>query len=301
MIDNKQVAIRVGVIYAPQESRTSKDKYKEMYKSIGEQILLAKQNNQKLMMLGDFNCKIGQVIKGNNAEISMAGKMFNKMIEKNKLLVLNSMDSCVGTWTREEGETKSVLDYLVINQKDEKAVKGMIVDEGKEFAPTTTDPKKDSTTSDHNALIAKLDWLIESNGRKQAPRTTITKNGYKKIEEGIQERNLVDIFKKDEPVEELYREFKEEVNKLVEDNQIKVKKNNRRKSIRVLIKAKKSIKRRIRTEGSKLDRDEKYMLIARMNNIEEAIKNEGQKQFQQKIEKVVDRLKGKNGVNMPSM
>ena len=103
-------------------------------------------------------------------------------------------------------------------------------------------------------------------------------------------------------MEELYREFKEEeVNKLVEENQIKVKKNNRRKSIRVLIKSKKSIKRRIRTEGSKLDREEKYMLIARMNNIEEAIRNEGQKQFQQKIEKVVDRLKGKNGVNMPSM
>ena len=90
-------------------------------------------------------------------------------------------------------------------------------------------------------------------------------------------------------MEKLYREFKEEVNKLMEENQIKVKKNNRRKSIRVLIKAKKSIKRRIRTEGSRLDREEKYMLIARMNNIEEAIKNEGQKQFQQKIEKVVDR------------
>ena len=50
-----------------------------------------------------------------------------------------------------------------------------------------------------------------------------------------------------------------------------------------------------------MDREEKYMLIARMNNIEEAIKNEGQKQFQQKIEKVVNRLKGKNGVNMPNM
>ena len=132
-----------------------------------------------------------------------------------------------------------MLDYIVINQKDEKAVDEMIVDEGKEFAPTTADPKKDTTTSDHNALIAKLDWLIETNSRKQAPRTTITKKGYKRIEEGIQERNLVDIFKKDEPVEKLYAEFKEEVNKLVEENQIKVKKNNRRKSIRVLIKAKK--------------------------------------------------------------
>ena len=43
VIDNKQVAIRLGVIYAPQESRTSKERYKEMYQNIEEQILIAKE------------------------------------------------------------------------------------------------------------------------------------------------------------------------------------------------------------------------------------------------------------------
>ena len=223
VIDNKQVPVRVGVIYAPQESRTAKDKYEEMYESIGNQILLAKQNNQKLMMLGDFNCKVGTTIKGNSVEVSKSGKIFNELIEKNKLLVLNTMECCEGTWTREEGGTRSVLDYIVINQEDEGAVAEIMVDEGKEFAPVTMDP---SITSDHNAIIAKLNWLIESKSCKKVPRTTITKKGYKQIEIGIKQRNLVDIFKKDEPVEKLYQEFKGEVNRLVEENQIFVKKNN---------------------------------------------------------------------------
>ena len=72
----------------------------------------------------------------------------------------------------------------------------------------------------------------------------------------------------------MYHEFKEEVNQLIEANQIKVKKINRRKSIRLLIKAKKNIKKRINNNRANLSKEEKYLLIARMKMIEEAIKEE---------------------------
>ena len=111
----------------------------------------------------------------------------------------------------------------------------------------------------------------------------------------------MNIFNKDEPVESLYQEFKGEVNQLVKENLTKIKENNKRKSIRILIKAKKLIKKEIKAEGKNLSRDKKYMMIARMKNIEGAIKEESQKQYQQKIEKVVDRLRGRNGVNIPNM
>ena len=122
VIDNNQVAIRVGVIYAPQESRTAKEAYEEMYQNIERQIVIAKQEKQKLLMMGDFNCKVGKVIKGNNAEVSKSGKIFNQMITRNKLLVLNSLESCKGIWTREEGGTRSVLDYIIVDQKDGSTV-----------------------------------------------------------------------------------------------------------------------------------------------------------------------------------
>ena len=300
LINNKQLAIRVGAIYAPQESRTSKEKYKVMYQKIEEQILMAKQHKQHLLMMGDFNCKIGKSIKNNNAEVSKSGKNFNKMIEKNKLIVLNAVDSCVGTWTREEGGSKSVLDYVVIDQEDERAVVDVKIDEEKEYAPVNLGENL-GVTSDHNAILTKLNWLVETENIKKAPRTIITKKGYAKIEEGIRERNLVNIFSKDEPVDELYEEFKGEMDKLIEQNKTTLKKDNKRKSIRVLIKVKKSIKQKIKREGQNLDKNSKYLLIARMKIIDEAIVEEGQKQYQQKIEKVVEQLKGNNGMNVPNM
>ena len=69
VMNNNQLPLRIGVVYAPQESRTAKEKYEEMYKSLDEQISMAKQNNQKLLLVGDFNCKIGEKIPGNDEEI----------------------------------------------------------------------------------------------------------------------------------------------------------------------------------------------------------------------------------------
>ena len=298
VIDNKQVAIRVGIIYAPQESRTSIEKYEEMYKNIESQILLAKQNNQKLLMLGDFNCKIGELIKGNTKEVSKSGKLFIEMVEKNKLLVLNTTDCCEGIWTREEGESKSVLDYVIVDQGDEHAVVKMMVDEGKEFAPAKS---KEDVTSDHNAIRAEMNWLIDSQQKRSTPRTTISKKGYQKIKDEIKDGGLVNIFKKDEPIEILYQEFKGKVDQIVENNLTTVKSNNKRKSIRMLIRAKKCIKKEIKKKGKKLDKNSKYILVARMKILEEAIKDEGHKQYKQKIEKVVERLKGRNGINTPNM
>ena len=68
--------------------------------------------------------------------------------------------------------------------------------------------------------MATLNWLIDTQQKKQAPKTTINKKGYQKIREGIKDRNLIEIFDKDEPVEILYQELKEEVNKLVFRNNL---------------------------------------------------------------------------------
>ena len=296
-LDNKQVAIRLGMIYAPQESRTSKEKYKAMYQNIEEQILMAKQKNQKLLLMGDFNCKIGNVIKGNTKEVSLSGKMFNKMIEKNKLMVLNGWESCNGIWTREEGGSRNVLDYVIIDRGDESSVMEMTIDEKKEAAPTTND----GVTSDHNAIMATLNWLIEAQQKKQPPKTTINRKGFQKIKKGIKDRNLVEIFDKEKPVEILYEEFKEEVNKLVDENKTEVKKKNPRKSIRILIKAKKEIKKKIKMKRENLSKADKFRMIARMKMLDNEIKEESFRQNKQKLDKVVSRLRGRNGVNIPSM
>ena len=102
VINNSQSQIRIGGIYAPQESRTSEENLKKMYDSIEEQIDIGRTKQQNLLIIGDFNCKVGDAIKNNRKEITKAGKLLLKMVNKNKLLLLNSSEKCEGTWTREE-------------------------------------------------------------------------------------------------------------------------------------------------------------------------------------------------------
>ncbi len=103
VINNNQINIRMGVIYAPQESRTPKEDYKIMYSKLEHQLQQAKERQQKLLLMGDFNCKIGDAIKNNRPDITKAGRL-RKMTTKHKITIVNSLDICEGLWTRVEGE-----------------------------------------------------------------------------------------------------------------------------------------------------------------------------------------------------
>ena len=75
-ISNGRINVRIGLIYAPQESRTKKAELKRMYDKIKEQIEIGRNNKQKILALGDFNCKIGEEVKGNSSEITMEGRCY---------------------------------------------------------------------------------------------------------------------------------------------------------------------------------------------------------------------------------
>ena len=52
-VDNGRINVRIGLIYAPQESRTKKAELKIMYDKIKDQIEIGKNNKQKTLVLGD--------------------------------------------------------------------------------------------------------------------------------------------------------------------------------------------------------------------------------------------------------
>ena len=296
VIDNTQISLRIGVIYAPQESRTTMSEYIKMYESINEQILIAKQKQQKLLLMGDFNCKVGNKIIGNSKEISKSGKNFLHMIKSNKLEMINGSEKCSGLWTREEGGTKSVLDYMLINKEDETALIEMTIDEEREYAPRRDDDH--ITTSDHNTIIAKFNWLIdERNKQSKQQKKVITAKGYSRIRKEINDKKISRIWEKEEPFENLYYEWKQQIDEIVERNSTEVKKQNKRKTIRLLIKAKKNLKAEVKKAPSK----DRFNLVGRIKVLDEQIKKEDQRQFTCKINKVVERLRGKNGLNVPNM
>ena len=42
-------------------------------------------------------------------------------------------NKCEGLWTREQGEEKSIIDYVITTKKDLNTIKTMNIDEEKEF------------------------------------------------------------------------------------------------------------------------------------------------------------------------
>ena len=135
LIDNTRLKIRLGLISAPQESRTKKEELKKLYLQIGEQLTIAAEKQQKILLLGDFNCKIGKEIKGNRLDVTMGGKMLLKLVNTRKLAILNKTDQCRGLWTRTDEKTKSVIDYIIVDEESLPAMEEMVIDEEKEFSP----------------------------------------------------------------------------------------------------------------------------------------------------------------------
>ena len=65
LLANTKKKITIGVIYAPQEKVTPNNKLKLMYEDIREQIKKRIKEKQQILILEDFNAKIGAAIKGN--------------------------------------------------------------------------------------------------------------------------------------------------------------------------------------------------------------------------------------------
>ena len=107
--DNK-TKIRIDIVHNPQENKTTKDELEEVYWRIESEIKNGRKMEQHIIVMGDMNCKIGDLIDGNKEEISKGVKIMIKMIKENNMIILNSQEKCQGKWTRSSGREKSIID-----------------------------------------------------------------------------------------------------------------------------------------------------------------------------------------------
>ena len=290
VIDNNKVKIRLGLIYAPQECRTKKEKLKMMYNDIQDQVMRADENNQKTLLLGDFNCKIGKEIKGNRSDVSKGGKLLLKMADRNQLSILNKSELCEGLWTRTDNKTKSVLDYIMVDKDSETALKRMVIDEAREFAPASFD----GTESDHNMMLAEFNWIItEKSEQMNRIRKINTEKTYARASQEMEEERISEILEQDLDIQICYNQWKQAVEEIVDRNKIQVKKKNPRKAIKLLVREKKITKKCMRKATPK----EREAMKCKVKEIDSKIKEESSSQFRNKIIKIVDKLKSDKGIN----
>ena len=114
-------------------------------------------NNQQIIKLGDFNAKIGNYIKNNKETITTGGRHLKRLLEKGNMLckVNGECSKWEGLWIREQGEDKSIIDYVITTKRDLNTIKTMKINEEKEFGIYKVERKDTKQCrkiySDHNA------------------------------------------------------------------------------------------------------------------------------------------------------
>ena len=134
--------------------------------------------------------------------------MLLKMVEEEQMTILNATDKCKGLWTREQGSTKSILDYLLTKEEDKVYAREIMIDEEKVITPFRIVKKKGSIKTiytDHNAIVCRLSGM---DGRKlREPREKnkiMTERSYKQFKRRLEENKVSEIWKKSGNVQQLY-------------------------------------------------------------------------------------------------
>ena len=83
------------------------------------------------------------------------------MIKNQELTILNSSRKCVGKWTRIEGESKSILDYIIVDENEKDTLITMKIDEDKHLTPCTITEER-MIPSDHCAIMISFNWLVKA-------------------------------------------------------------------------------------------------------------------------------------------
>ncbi len=289
-VKNQNIKIRIGVVYMPQENKTSATELKRIYKQIGKEVEKATMENASVILMGDFNAKIGD--EDNEEGASKGGKILMEMVQKQDLYVVNTDERCRGKWTRILGDEKSVLDYMMIKNDDKPYIQGMEIDENKNMTPywVTREENPRTIYADHCMMRLIIDWkmmLVDTaNNRK-----FMGKKEYGNFTKEINEKRVSKILEMEGEFKEAYTKWSTTVMQIAERNSKKRKKRQTWKVNRLLRKAKKIMVKKQKVGN--LSREERRLMKVQKTLIDEHIWNEIMSRKRAQIEKTVDDMKKK--------
>ena len=292
-IDNGKRKWRIGIIYMPQENTMTINKLKKVYSMIKEEVVKAQAQNEKVMLMGDLNCKVGDIIANNSTVVSKGGKVLKTFCSEMGLIITNSMNICEGTWTRMSRDKKSVLDYIIVNQEVTAEVEKVSIDEDKIITPYHV-VGKEVIYSDHCMMTIVHKDNYKNN---QKPKKYISERGYQKLQQITKERKLSCIIQENS-FDESYTKWSEQILHEVEECNKKRKKSKGWKVERKWNEVKKAIKQKLRNKN--LSEDELKIGRLRRDLVNENIEKESRYKHHTHINSIVDNIKKEGGVNSTS-
>ena len=291
-LDNGVERIKIGVVYMPQECRTLLKDIKTIYKAIADEVNTATERGEKILILGDFNCKVGLEIAGNNEEVSKGGRELLKLANKQSLKIVNSQKCCSGLWTRQQENERSVLDYIRVKKDDVKLVNLMKIDKEKDITPYSLDKTTlKRTFTDHYMITCVFNWKLEKKHMKQVKK--LDKKNLEAYKQELKAEKVSRIID-NRPIRESYPEWCKKTLSIRDKYSSKKKTRRKWKVHRLLAREKKKINKQLKNEKNKdIIKDLKVKKATIMDLIDEELI---EKQYT-RISKIVADVQEAGGVN----
>jgi len=133
------------------------------------------------------------------------------MTERNELFIANQ--TAKGKWTRIEGGTKSIIDYVLVNEEMKSNIE-LEIDESKALTPYYIKEGKAKYT-DHCAMIGKVNWKVtartDQRKKKIVKVTDETKMRYREL---TNTNELMNIAEETTQINDKYEEWERAVIKI---------------------------------------------------------------------------------------
>ena len=214
--------IILGLVYGKQESRTKVNSNLTFFNRIDYYAVKAKIEDKALIILGDFNVKVGDNVKGNHPKITAGGKSLMKIVKQRKLNILNNSDKCQGLWTRVSTtdncnvNKKAILDYALVNRKGFDKFDRMLIDEERRYVLERVG-KYDIKESDHNTMVLDFNFrqkdAFSQNPKKEREHWILSSDSLKEFDRQVKINKLENVWDQNKPVKVLYNEWKRKIYK----------------------------------------------------------------------------------------
>ena len=200
------VPINIIIVYGEQETRYKAEDIEKKWDEVMAEVKKVEAREEAVIVLGDFNKAVGDVIPGNNEKISFGGGLVRKFLDTDKYILVNSsVKANGGPYTRYEPNApddqtrKSALDLVIISRNLDIYLKEMKIDKNLAFTPFRSKSKcKELIFSDHYAVLLTFKDIQVSNkvnvrnGVRQTVWNTNKKDGWNNYFRETDENKVLD-------------------------------------------------------------------------------------------------------------
>ena len=192
-------------IYGEQETRTPVDEIRDHWNEIVQEIIKIEARNEHVVIIGDFNKHIGDLVKGNHDKVSEGGKIIREFLLSEKYVLLNGTESVIGgPFTRLEpsdptnDRKKSCLDLIIVSKDLVRYVDNVFIDRERKVTPAHAMKNKKLTYPDHYAIVTTFKNMPRTKDNKslKPPKAklwnTNKEGGWKKFYNLTQENKVLE-------------------------------------------------------------------------------------------------------------